>query len=113
MATNTTIARMPGDWAQWGGADAWPEAEARVQPAFDALLAAAFPGGHIVRVGNEIYGPATLRFGPAYDDARHCWRFQRDTPDVDEIAGVERLDDDEWLTDMVEAAWACATDEEE
>lgn len=104
MATLTKIDQLPGNWEIWEGSEAWPEWEEMIGPVVAELLGKRFPGGEIICVGDEIWGPATIKHGPAYDDRRHCWRFERDTPEPSEIEGIEILDRDDWLMDLYEEA---------
>jgi hypothetical protein len=109
--TMTKIGQMPGNWNIWEGSEQFPQWEREIGPAVQRELKKLFPGGHVYLVGDEIHGPATLVFeASAYDDKRHVYRYQSDTPDRDEIPGFEVLDDPDWVYEMYQRASEAATD---
>ena len=97
--TTTVIGNLPPNWNVWEGMEPWPEWEANITKWVDADLRHMFPGGEIFRTGSEILGPATIRFGP-----NKPGKFLTGTPDVDEIKGVEKLENDDWIRDMMRRA---------
>ena len=108
MATMTTIERLPGDWNVDNFGDGWEELG--IDPAqvwvamFDEWLETHY-GVDIYRVGDSIYGPATIAGEPR--------RYQQDAPAEDlprlpesiysEFSG---LHDDDWAEAIEEYAQA-------
>ena len=103
MGTMTTIGRLPANWDVWEGSEEWCETLDFNECMRDAVCQVLrdWFGDAIVRVGDEIHGPATLIYG---DEPEHGpWKYQRDTPATDEIQGVERLAGN-WIEELLEAA---------